>query len=290
MKLKFLGTAQDAGVPQIGCYCNVCKNARINVQNSILPVSLGVYNENNRGKYLFEATPNFPQQYEMLKNFNEDDLATINGIFLTHAHIGHYTGLFYLGKEAFNSKNIKVYVSKKMGDFLINNAPWNQLITNGNVILVIFYNGVEIDLGSNLFVTPYEVPHRNEYADTFSFLITNSKTSSSIFFVPDIDSWNNVIPFMNNIFKKSKYAIIDSTFFTKDEIKNFRNRNPEEIPHPSIEETLKLIDTGIFNLDKCQLVLSHFNHTNLLLHNNKKVDELNSNKIIMSTDGLELDF
>ena len=40
------------------------------------------------------------------------------GIFLTHAHIGHYSGLIHLGKEALGAKGISVYAMPKMSFFL----------------------------------------------------------------------------------------------------------------------------------------------------------------------------
>ncbi|CAN5382840.1 hypothetical protein BH20ACI2_BH20ACI2_09570 [soil metagenome] len=38
------------------------------------------------------ATPELPKQIEVLKNKTTDRLNRLYGIFLTHAHIGHYTG------------------------------------------------------------------------------------------------------------------------------------------------------------------------------------------------------
>jgi pyrroloquinoline quinone biosynthesis protein B len=63
-------------------------------------VSLGLIDPENEKKYLFEATPDMPQQLSLLEQFNGDFRDDVpDGVFLTHAHIGHYTGLMYFGKK-----------------------------------------------------------------------------------------------------------------------------------------------------------------------------------------------
>ena len=44
----------------------------------------------SKQKWIIDATPDFPEQLRMLDSIQSSDLS---GIFLTHAHIGHYTGL-----------------------------------------------------------------------------------------------------------------------------------------------------------------------------------------------------
>ncbi|HAI39237.1 MAG TPA: pyrroloquinoline quinone biosynthesis protein PqqB, partial [Maribacter sp.] len=86
--------------------------------------------------YMFEATPDIAQQMKMLTQFNANSAnEVVNGIFLTHAHIGHYTGLMYLGKEAMDARETPGYVMPKMEDFLLTNGPWDQLVKRKNVQL-----------------------------------------------------------------------------------------------------------------------------------------------------------
>ena len=42
----------------------------------------------------------------------------LDGIFLTHAHVGHYTGLMYLGKESVAARGVPVYGTRRMGQYL----------------------------------------------------------------------------------------------------------------------------------------------------------------------------
>ena len=50
---------------------------------------------------MIDATPDFAEHLHLLTNNNE---RALKGIFITHAHIGHYTGLMHLGREVMGSK------------------------------------------------------------------------------------------------------------------------------------------------------------------------------------------
>ena len=92
-----LGVAQDAGFPQAGCYKAHCMEGWNNKEKRLSATSLAVIDNENQKKYLFEATPNLPEQLFLLER--EAPNHDLDGIFITHAHMGHYTGLMYLGKE-----------------------------------------------------------------------------------------------------------------------------------------------------------------------------------------------
>ena len=116
VKLIVLGTVQDAGSPHIACTKGCCTDLIANPDHTRKVVSLGIVDELNKQTYLFEATPDMPAQLKMLvghSGFQAKELS--NGIFLTHAHIGHYTGLMYLGKEAINAVEVPVYAMPRMG-------------------------------------------------------------------------------------------------------------------------------------------------------------------------------
>jgi len=40
MKIKILGSGQDAGIPHAGCYCKICNKARKNVKSRRLAPSM----------------------------------------------------------------------------------------------------------------------------------------------------------------------------------------------------------------------------------------------------------
>ena len=108
----------------------------------------------------------------MLKTYTSfSDKETPDGIFLTHAHIGHYAGLMYLGKEAMDAKSIPVHVMPRMKTFLESNGPWSQLVNNHNIAIQELSNNEELKLTAKLSIVPFRVPHRDEYSETVGYTI-----------------------------------------------------------------------------------------------------------------------
>ncbi|MBL4593084.1 MAG: MBL fold metallo-hydrolase [Flavobacteriales bacterium] len=263
--LVILGTIQDAGSPQIGCIKNCCKDLFLNPDNNRKVVSLGLIDTENQKKYIFEATPDFITQTKFLKNYCDFKTAeTPDGIFLTHAHIGHYTGLMHLGKEAMNADSVLVYVMPKMKTFLEQNGPWSQLVTNENILLKGINNAFQIKLTPTLTILPFIVPHRDEYSETVGYKIVGPNKSA--LFIPDIDKWNKwnkkIIEEISNV----DYAFIDATFF---DAKELNNRNMADIPHPFIIESMNLFN-DIPKSDKNKIYFIHFNHTNPVIDINSE--------------------
>ena len=282
VKIKFLGIAQDAGIPQIGCNCKVCSKIYRGERKEEYPVALGIINEKTGKKFMIEATPAFSKQYKKLIDIEKGE--KLEGIILTHAHIGHYTGLMMLGREVLNTKRLKVFVSSKMGEFLKNNAPWNQLVKLDNIREIIeFKNRVPFVLDDGIEVTPIEVVHRNEYADTYGFLV---KGEEKIFFVPDIDRWNGFEEDLNKLINECKKVIVDATFYTKEEIGKVRGRDLNEIPHPTIEETIKYVEDNKLPSEK--IVFTHFNHTNMVLSNEEIRKSVEEKGFVISQEDMEI--
>ena len=263
IELVVLGTIQDAGSPQIGCKKKCCKELLGRGFSERMVVSLGVVNHETKEQYLFEATPNLPFQLHHLQQISNRSILP-NGIFITHAHIGHYTGLMHLGKEAMNSKGVKVYTMNGMKKFLTQNGPWDQLVSNKNIELLSIEASKEIMLNKSLSVTPFLVPHRDEYSETVGFKIKGQKKIA--LFIPDIDKWSNWERNIVNEIKKVDYAFIDGTFFSGAEL---GNRDMSEIPHPSIEESMDAFKE-LSTKERNKVYFIHFNHTNPVLNPKSK--------------------
>ena len=130
--LIILGIAQDGGSPQIGCDKSCCKILwEKKIFESVTSVGL-IDNIENRF-FLIDASPDITKQYQMIKSLASR--ASLGGIALTHAHIGHYSGLLFFGKESLGARKINVYSMPKMSFFLENNGPWSQLIQEKNIIM-----------------------------------------------------------------------------------------------------------------------------------------------------------
>ena len=259
--IVILGTIQDAGFPQIACKKSCCASLFEHPDHTRQVISLGLLDKQNNKTYLFEATPDIAMQMKLLTKLNsDDDNETVNGIFLTHAHIGHYTGLMYLGKEAMDAQNMPVFVMPKMKDFLSNNGPWNQLLLRKNVELHEMENGIPVQVSKSINVTPFIVPHRDEYSETVGFRIEGPNKSA--LFIPDIDKWEK---WGKNIIQEIKtvdYAFLDATFFSGKELDN---RDISQIPHPLIIESLSKFKNLNKN-EKNKIIFIHFNHTNPVLN------------------------
>jgi pyrroloquinoline quinone biosynthesis protein B len=267
-----LGTIQDAGSPHMGCEKSCCISLFKNPDPNRKVVSLGLVDPSEKKYWLIEASPDFITQCRDLKTISKFEHAKCpDGIFLTHAHIGHYTGLMYLGKESYNSRAVPVFAMTRMKGFLIKNGPWSQLFKINNIKINNINHQEEIKLSNNLSITPFLVPHRDEFSETVGFKIIGPK--KSVLFIPDIDKWGKWNKNLKQEIKKVDLALLDGTFYDSKEV---NNRNISEIPHPFIIETMDLFKEEN-NFEKSKINFIHLNHTNPLLDTNsaafKKVKE-----------------
>ena len=247
-----LGTTQDGGAPQAGCNKKCCINRWSNPKKEFFVTSLGIVDPNSNEAWMIEATPDFPRQHNQLTTENK-----IKGIFITHAHIGHYSGLMHLGRETMGYKNMPLYTAPKMTKFLQTNGPWSQLIDLNNVKINKIKENKEIILNKRLTIKPFKVPHRDEFSETVGFQINGP--SKSLIFIPDIDKWNKWDIDVLGTIKENDYALLDGTFYNEGELPG---RNMSEIPHPFIIESIEYFKEI---KDRVDINFIHFNHTNPLL-------------------------
>lgn len=259
--ITVLGTAQDAGYPHIGCQRTCCASFYNGKQQKQRVVSLGLVDKTHQQKWLFDATPDISAQLADLEQHHLKKETLIDGVFLTHAHIGHYAGLMYFGREALGKKNTKVYAMPKMKHFLEANGPWSQLVALENIQLSTLKNDSIIVLNTSLTVTPFIVPHRDEFSETVGYKIQGPNKTA--LFIPDINKWSVWNKNIVEEVKKVDYAFLDATFFKNGEI----NRPMSEIPHPFIEETVALFHNEAEET-KHKVIFIHFNHTNPALQPN----------------------
>ncbi|MDX1313973.1 MAG: MBL fold metallo-hydrolase, partial [Eudoraea sp.] len=258
--LVVLGTVQDAGLPQLGCQKSCCAQYKGVKDPDKNVVSLGLIDPIARKSFLFEATPDINRQLEIIKQYVPySDFSLPDGILLTHAHMGHYTGLMQLGREAYNATGIPVYAMPKMAEFLEQNGPWDQLVSLENIELKSIEHEASVSLTDNLSITPLLVPHRDEYSETVGYLI--SGPNKKALFIPDIDKWQLWEMDIEKLIKEVDYAFLDATFYDGDEIKN---RDMSEIPHPFVVESMERFK-DLPSEEKAKVHFIHFNHTNPLL-------------------------
>ena len=253
--ITVLGIAQDAGFPHINCENSCCKAFYEGDERKKLVSCLGLVDLENSKKWIFDATPDITQQLKNLKEYHLDNGNVVDGVFLTHAHMGHYTGLMQFGREAMGANEIPVFVMPKMKDFIQNNQPWKQLVNLKNIELISLKRDSTIVLNSKLIVIPFTVPHRDEFSETVGYKIQGKEKSA--LFIPDINKWNVWEKSIVEEVKKVDYAFLDATFFKDGEILGPMS----EIPHPFIVETVKLFEDQPNNT-KSKVYFIHLNHTN----------------------------
>lgn len=259
VNISILGTVQDGGIPHLGCEKSCCKDSFEKGFSNKRVVSLGISDLKENKNYLIEASPDISYQ---LNDFLKNGKKNLHGIFITHAHIGHYSGLINFGKEVLNSSKMPLYLMPKMTEFISSNGPWSQLVEQKNVELKKIFNEKEEKLTNDLSIIPLRVPHRDEYSETVGFKIIGPKKSA--LFIPDIDKWEKWDKSIKKLITQVDYAFLDGTFYDAQEI---NNRDISEIPHPFIIESLKLFE-DLNKLNRNKIYFIHLNHTNPA--NNKK--------------------
>jgi len=258
--LVILGIAQDGGFPHINNNQEFKAIADTPLLKELV-VSLGLVDPVHDKKYIFEATPDMPEQLSILEREHLKNDRIIDGIFLTHAHMGHYTGLMHLGREAMGSKNIRVMAMPRMKTFLESNGPWDQLVDLENIKILPLASDLTIKMTSHLSVTPFLVPHRDEYSETVGYKINGPNKTA--LFIPDIDKWKKWNKKIVEEVQKVDYAFLDATFFAEGEIP----RPMSEVPHPFVQETVSAFAKAD-STTKSKVIFIHFNHSNPVMNPN----------------------
>ena len=281
--LYILGVTQDAGYPQTGCYETHCMPGWEDPRLRRGAVSLGLIDSSGNKKYMFEATPGFPAQFYALEMEAPSEHFQFAGIFLTHAHIGHYTGLMFLGHEAMGASKVPVYAMPVMTQFLTKNGPWSQLVNYRNIDLVPLQNNRTESLGT-LKVTPFLVPHRDEYSETVGYRIDGPHKSA--LFIPDINKWSDWDINISELVKTVDYALIDASFYADGELPG---RDMSKIPHPFVVESMKTLE-DLSAKQRSKVWFIHMNHTNPLLNAESEESKfVRSKGFNIAVEGVRLD-
>jgi pyrroloquinoline quinone biosynthesis protein B len=246
-QLVVLGIVQDGGMPHPGCTKPPCADVHAGTRRAEKVSCVGLVDHNTGTAYMIDATPDFPDQLYALTGGRAP-----GGIFLTHAHIGHYTGLMYLGKEAMAARGVPVYGTRRMMDFLTANGPWSLLVSDGHIALRELTPGKAVALADGLRITAMLVPHRDEFSDTVGFLIEGPR--ARVLFIPDIDKWEKWDQNLRDLANRVDVLLVDGTFGSMDELPG---RDISQIPHPLMSQTRALL-AGT----RAALWFIHLNHSN----------------------------
>lgn len=206
---------------------------------------------------MIDATPDFRDQLRMLDAIEPPRSSPgMDGIFLTHAHIGHYTGLMFIGHESIGAKGVPVYAMPRMRAFLSGHGPWDQLVRYNNIELRGLTAETKVRLNDRITITPLRVPHREEYSEVVGFRIVGP--NKSVLFIPDIDKWERWDRRIEELLAEVDVAYLDGTFYADGEI---LGREMSQIPHPFIRESMKRFES-LPPEQRLKIRFIHLNHTN----------------------------
>ena len=250
-----LGIAQDGGAPHAACTKDCCVDRWNNPRLHNMVSSIGIVDPSTDEVWMIDATPDFSMQ---LNTLTMDQKRLFKGVFLTHAHIGHYTGLIHLGREVMGAKQVPVYAMPKMETFLTKNGPWSQLVELQNIDIKSLQNESSVKLNKNLSITPFLVPHRDEFSETVGYKIEGP--NKSLIFIPDIDKWEKWTESIQEIVKENDFSLLDGTFY---DINELPGRDMSKIPHPFIVESMEVLESI---RSKSEVYFIHLNHTNPALN------------------------
>jgi len=307
-RLRVLGTVQDGGLPHAGCWCEHCEKARHDAKSRRYVASVAILLPGEAGRqrvYLIDVSPDIREQFQLLSDVREASSTTagrdlIDGVFLTHAHIGHYLGLAFFGFEAMNTKDLPVYCTPRLAEFLRTNGPWSQLVRRENIRLQEAAPGTPVALPfdggrDHVSVKPIQVPHRDEYSDTVGYVIRRARAPDqpatreghAVFYVPDTEPWRNWTPSLVEVIEQESVDIllVDGTFYSNDELPG---RGVASIGHPLMRDSMDLLEP-LARSRRLEVYFTHLNHSNPVLDTAGAVArEVTSRGFHVAKEGLEL--
>lgn len=255
--VMILGIAQDGGYPQAGCRKECCRSAWEDLSKRRYASCIAIVDPAAKQRWIVDATPDFRDQLRLLDlEAPSRNKPGIDGVFLTHGHIGHYAGLVHLGREVMGTREIPVYAMPRMRQFINDNGPWDQLVRLHNISLRPVEDGVAVRLNDRLTVTPFLVPHRDEYTETVGYRIDGP--GHSVLYISDIDKWYDWSVSIVEMISQVSVAYLDGTFYAEGEIPG---RSMADIPHPFIMESMALFEP-LPPHEKEKVRFIHLNHTN----------------------------
>jgi pyrroloquinoline quinone biosynthesis protein B len=266
-----LGTAQDGGLPQVGCDGEECRAARADPARRRLVTSILLCDPRSGRRWLFDCTPDLAEQVERAhghpatRRTEGPRPPLFDGLFLTHAHAGHYGGLLELGREAYGAEELATWVTPRFAEFLTNDGPWSLMVAERRLVLHELVLGRPIELAPDLLVVPFVVPHRDELSDTVGFEIRGP--NAALVYLPDIDKWERWDALdggagppgrIEALLARSDFALLDGCFFADGEIPG---RSMRDIPHPFVSESLARF-AALPPAERAKVHFTHLNHTN----------------------------
>lgn len=242
--LLVLGSGQDGGAPQVGIR-SVGRTERSASSVAIVAP--------NGPVMLLDASPDIRSQYQRLAQ-HCGRAPGLDGVFITHGHMGHYAGLLHFGMEAAATDRLPLFAPRSVIRFLQSNEPWATLFTDHHLAAMPMDDSeAKID---DLTISAIPVPHRAEYTTTVAYSIAVAGRPW-VLYLPDIDGWAEW-PEADAVVAAHPVSLLDATFSTVDELPG---RDMTSIKHPLVPDTVERF--AHLTTDHT-IILTHINHSNPL--------------------------
>ncbi|MCB1246258.1 MAG: hypothetical protein KDB69_03215 [Acidimicrobiia bacterium] len=278
-----LGSGQDGGSPQLGRTGGVGPDRTASCVAVVSPLGSVI---------LLDITPDIRHQGRRLlewRGYPNGRSTFIDGIAITHAHMGHYAGLVHFGREAMASSAVPLWGTPSMLGYLTVNEPWASLfdtVDRAGLPAVPHLSGIpfttSVPVDDSLTIRPIHVAHRAEFTDTVAISV-EIDDDPWLLYLPDIDDWDGLDD-VDEVVGRHGVALLDATFASADEL---MGRAITDIPHPLVPDT---IDRFRDLTDSTTIVLTHINHSNPLADPRSSIHALAVDAgFIVATDGLALE-
>jgi pyrroloquinoline quinone biosynthesis protein B len=252
-----LGTAQDGGVPHAGCLCPNCTAARDNPALRHPPVSIGIVSGDDT--VLIDPTMAFEEQVHALwmcrpssPEHTAERYQPPGTVVVTHAHTGHYAGLWQLDRSVMAANQVQVLGPRLTIDLLRANEPWKTMQVDGFIDLKPVGFDVVQQVATDVEIELIQVPHRSEWAtDTAAVVVTGP--SRRMLYLPDIDSWEEWNRSLVDTVESFDVALLDGCFWQAPVRKG--------VPHPPVNQTMDLLQE-VVDSGRTAVGFTHLNHSN----------------------------
>jgi pyrroloquinoline quinone biosynthesis protein B len=208
---------------------------------------------------MIDATSAFEEQNHLLWSAadGEHDLRWYgppDAVLITHAHTGHYAGLWQLDRSVLAARQVPVYGPPRTIALLARNEPWATMEREGFIALEALRLDYPHELVPGLQVTVLDVPHRAEWGtDTVAARV--SGPHATVLYLPDIDQWHAWERDVAAEVAAVDVAFLDGTFWDRPTSPN--------VPHPPVVETLERL--GDLARGGKRVSFTHLNHSNPLV-------------------------
>jgi len=248
MELVFLGTGAGNGVPVFYCDCPVCAEAHASAQFRRTRSSVLIAGEKN---YLIDAPP------EISSQLLREKIKSIDGLFLTHSHHDHVSGMGDLEIYA------KFHLKGRIPAFMSRETMEQLEQSYGSMAEWLDITIVEPEQPMNLSefsITGLSVSHS---PGTFGYLIANN--NFKVAYIPD----SGPLPVHTmTMLREIDRLILDATFYGE-------NWYPKQ--HHTVQQA---IDVG------CELNVKKLYLTHLSMHYSEQVTNEMLEREIANYNGL----